>query len=73
MKRFDVIVMFVSLWLLASMVLDVLTPKELTVYAIGMALAPATADIGVALLARGAEDRFCGLLLGAVDGFRDGA
>ena len=42
MKRFDVIVMFVSLWLLASMVVDVLTPKELTVYAIGAALAPAT-------------------------------
>jgi hypothetical protein len=43
MKRFDAIVMFVSLWLLASMVLDVLTPPELTVYAIGAALAPATA------------------------------
>jgi hypothetical protein len=43
MKRFDVIVMFVSLWLLASMALDILTPKELTVYAIGAALAPATA------------------------------
>jgi hypothetical protein len=42
MKRFDAIVMFASLWLLASMVLDVLTPKELTVYAIGAALAPAT-------------------------------
>jgi hypothetical protein len=43
MKRFDAIVMFASLWLLASMVLDVLTPQELTVYAIGGALAPATA------------------------------
>jgi hypothetical protein len=43
MKRFDAIVMFVSLWLLASMVIDVLTPKELTVYAIGAALAPVTA------------------------------
>lgn len=43
MKRFDAIVMFVSLWLLASMVIDVLTPKELTVYAIGVAIAPATA------------------------------
>jgi hypothetical protein len=42
MKRFDVFVMFVCLWLLASMVLDVVTPKELTVYAIAMALAPAT-------------------------------
>jgi hypothetical protein len=43
MKRFDMIVMFASLWLLASMVLDVVTPQELTVYAIGAALAPATA------------------------------
>jgi hypothetical protein len=43
MKRFDVIVMFVSLWLLASMVTDVLTPIELSVYAIGAALAPAAA------------------------------
>lgn len=43
MKRFDMIVMFVSLWLLASMVIDVLTPNELTVYAIGAAIAPATA------------------------------
>jgi hypothetical protein len=43
MKRFDVIVMFVSLWLLASMVADVLTPVELSVYAIGATLAPAAA------------------------------
>ena len=43
MKRFDAIVMFASLWLLASMVIDVLTPNELTVYAIGAAIAPATA------------------------------
>src|ERR1700742_2524495 len=43
MKRFDVIVMFVSLWLLASMVADVLTPVQLSVYAIGATLAPAAA------------------------------
>jgi hypothetical protein len=42
MKRFDAIVMFASLWLLASMVIDVVTPKELTVYAIGVGIAPAT-------------------------------
>jgi len=41
MRRFDVVAMFVSLWLLASMVLDVATPKELTVYMIGAAIAPA--------------------------------
>jgi hypothetical protein len=42
MRRFDVVAMFVSLWLLASMVIDVATPKELTVYMIGTAIAPAT-------------------------------
>ena len=40
MRRLDVAAMFGSLWLLASMVIDVLTPKELTVYMIGAAIAP---------------------------------
>jgi hypothetical protein len=35
--------MFVSLWLLASMVIDAVTPTELSVYLIGAAIAPATA------------------------------
>jgi hypothetical protein len=43
MRRFDVATMFVSLWLLASMVIDIATPKELTVYMIGAAIAPAIA------------------------------
>ncbi|WP_407177397.1 hypothetical protein [Bradyrhizobium sp. STM 3562] len=43
MKRFDVIAMFASLWLLASMVIDAATPPELNVYMIGAAIAPATA------------------------------
>ena len=42
MRRFDVVAMFASLWLLASMVIDVATPKELTVFMIGAAIAPAT-------------------------------
>jgi len=42
MRRFDVAAMFASLWLLASMILDIATPKELTVYMIGAATAPAT-------------------------------
>jgi len=37
----DVLVMFISLWLLVSMIIDKATPKELTVYMIGTALAPA--------------------------------
>lgn len=37
----DIAIMFIAIWLLASMVLDVLTPKELTVYMIGAAIGPA--------------------------------
>ena len=43
MRHLDVAAMFGSLWLLASMVIDVATPQELTVYMIGAAIAPATA------------------------------
>lgn len=43
MRRFDVAAMFGGLWLLASMVIDAATPKELSVYMIGAAIAPATA------------------------------
>jgi hypothetical protein len=43
----DVAIMFAALWLLGSMVLDHLTPKELTVYMIAAATAPAV--IGTAL------------------------
>jgi hypothetical protein len=44
--------MFVSLWLLASMVIDVLTPKELTVYMIGATMAPAIVILAVLHLKR---------------------
>ncbi|OKO77678.1 hypothetical protein AC629_31420 [Bradyrhizobium sp. NAS80.1] len=37
----DIIAMFAALWLLAVMVLDALTPKELTAVMIGIAIAPA--------------------------------
>jgi hypothetical protein len=43
----DIAIMFAALWLLGSMVLDYLTPKELTVYMIAVATAPAV--IGTAL------------------------
>ena len=42
-KRFDLVAMSASLWLLASMVIDAATPKELNVYMIGTTLAPMTA------------------------------
>jgi hypothetical protein len=37
----DIVVMFLALWLLGSMVVDILTPKELTVYLIAAATGPA--------------------------------
>ena len=37
----DIIAMFAAIWLLASMVLDALTPKELTAIMIGVAIGPA--------------------------------
>ena len=36
----DFTLVAVTLWLLASMIIDALTPKWLTVYTIGSALAP---------------------------------
>jgi hypothetical protein len=39
--------MFMSLWLLATMVIDVLTPKELTAYVIGTAIAPAVIALAI--------------------------
>jgi hypothetical protein len=41
-RHVDAAIMFVSLWLLASMVIDAVTPNELSVYLIGAAIAPAT-------------------------------
>jgi len=39
--------MFASLWLLASMVVDVITPQELTVYMIAATIAPAIVILAV--------------------------
>ena len=47
MRHVDAAIMFVSLWLLASMVIDAVTPKEFSVYMIGAAIAPATVISGV--------------------------
>ena len=43
----DVATMFAALWLLGSMVIDLLTPKELTVYMIAAAIAPAVIGTGL--------------------------
>lgn len=40
-RQIDVAAMFASLWLLASMIIDAVTPRELTVCMIGAATAPA--------------------------------
>ena len=46
-RPIDVATMFGVLWLLGSMVIDVLTPKELTVYMIAAATAPTVIAIGL--------------------------
>jgi hypothetical protein len=46
-RPIDVATMFGVLWLLGSMVIDVLTPKELTVYMIAAATAPTAIGIGL--------------------------
>jgi hypothetical protein len=46
-RPIDVATMFGVLWLLGSMVIDVLTPKELTVYMIAAATAPTVIGIGL--------------------------
>lgn len=47
MRHLDVAVMFASLWLLASMMIDVITPPELSVYVIGATIAPAIVVLAV--------------------------
>jgi hypothetical protein len=46
-RQLDVAVMFACLWLLASMVIDAVTPPELTVYMIGPTIAPAIVIMAV--------------------------
>jgi hypothetical protein len=46
-RPIDVATMFGVLWLLGSMIVDVLTPKELTVYMIAAASAPAAIVVGL--------------------------
>ena len=43
----DIIAMFAAIWLLASMVLDALTPKELTAVMIAIAIGPAVITTAV--------------------------
>ena len=51
-RQLDVSVMFASLWLLASMVIDAITPPELSVYQIGATTAPAAVIMAVLYLKR---------------------
>jgi hypothetical protein len=46
-RHLDVAVMFASLWMLASMVIDAITPPELTVYMIAATIAPAIIILAV--------------------------
>ena len=67
-KPFDVAVMFLALWLLSTNIIDVLTPREVDVYIIGPAIAPATLITAV-LPPANSPARFCDSFLGdlAVD------
>ena len=47
MRQFDIAAMFVSLWLLVSMIVDATTPKELTFYMIAAVTAPAVAVLAL--------------------------
>jgi hypothetical protein len=46
-RPIDVVTMFGDLWLLGAMVVDVLTPNELTIYMIAAATAPTVVAIGL--------------------------
>jgi hypothetical protein len=70
MRRFDVVTMYVSLWLLASMVIDIATPKELTVYMICCDCA-SYRDHGTPALAPGAEVGLCSEFRDTLVGLRD--
>ena len=48
----DIVVMFAALWLLGSMIVDLLTPKELTVYLIAAATGPAALGTAICYLLR---------------------
>lgn len=48
----DVVVMFLALWLLGSMVVDFLTPQELTIYMIAAATGPAALSTAIFYLLR---------------------
>lgn len=48
----DIAVMFLALWLLGSMVVDFLTPKELTLYLIAAATGPAAFGSAIFYLLR---------------------
>jgi hypothetical protein len=54
----DIAIMFAALWLLGSMVLDYLTPKELTVYMIAAATAPAVIGTGLSYYLRSPQTDF---------------
>jgi hypothetical protein len=48
----DIAIMFAALWLLVSIVLDYITPRELTIYMIAAATAPAVIGTGFAYYLR---------------------
>ena len=72
MKRFDLVAMFASLWLLASMVIDAATPKELILYD-RSSVSPNDRHLDRAVVVASPTFGFFGCLRHALDGFCDGA
>ncbi|MFX7052635.1 hypothetical protein ABTH91_21610, partial [Acinetobacter baumannii] len=54
----DIVAMFAAIWLLASMVLDAVTPKELTAVMIAIAIGPAVIITAVFYYLRGPRTDF---------------
>jgi hypothetical protein len=48
----DIAIMFAAIWLLGSMIIDLVTPNELSVYMIAAALAPAVSGTALAYYLR---------------------
>ncbi len=65
MRRLDVSAMCICLWLLTSMIVDVLTPKELSIYLIAAATAPGLIILAI-LYWRGISRQDFAIVFGAL-------
>ena len=64
-RRLDIAAMFASLWLLTSMIVDILTPKELTASMIAAATAPGLVILAI-LYGRGVSKQDFAIAFGVL-------